>query len=306
MLGEAVQKDFKTDKEEKLFEHLNNEMGNITEQTVDQWYKNFLNNIVHVLTEKYGIKGDKINIAMLTEIKADKSTNRIQLLEIVKKNINYDKLGNSETCYYIKERIVNALESKELFDLEENGYTIYREAFIGAVNRPYVIAFFDAPQKQEIDLYKRSLARVYLYISIAEFAEKDKTEFTLRLILRDVMMYRHRILRFLKKDFAGEIYASYAHKIGEKNILSHEKANSHNTTADDKISLEIFQKAIAFGEGSDYKVLGRKQAAEWLLLRNYTNGQIAKIFNRGFHDEEGEEKDLFLDIPKLYIPRRTA
>ena len=85
---------------------------------------------------------------------------------------------------------------------------------------------------------------MFLYISIPNHEEKKNVQLTLHLILRDVLTYRNRILRFLEKDFAGEIYASYAHKIGEKNILSHEKAHSHNTTADDEISLEIFRKRI--------------------------------------------------------------
>ena len=260
-----------------------------------------------MLIEKYNIKKTDINIAMLTESKETKDDKkklgRIQMLDIVKKNINFDKIAISETCYYIKERVMNALESKEMFDLENYGYTICMDAHVGVYSRPYVIALFDNPQKRERNSYERRLTRVFFYISIRNLSQEDKTQFVLRLILRDIMMYRNRILRFLKKDFASEIYASYAHKVGEKNILSHEKAYSHNTTADDKISLEIFQKEEMFGTNSEYEVLERNQAAEWLLLRNYTNGQIAKIFNRGFHDKRDEDDFLHLNIPMLYIPK---
>ena len=58
-----------------------------------------------------------------------------------------------------------------------------------------------------------------------------------------------------------------------------------------------------FGDNNEYQVLERNQAAEWLLLRNYTNGQIAKIFNRGFHDEHSEGNISYLNIPMLYIPK---
>lgn len=293
---------FNTAHEEKLFELLKNETNDMTEKSVNQWYEKLLDCIIDVIIEKYDIKKADINIAMLTESKDDKkNTDRMQLLDIVKKNINFDKIGISETCYYIKERVMNALESKEVFDLESNGYTICKDAFVNGYCRPYVIAFFDNPETRGVDSPERSLARVFLYISIAEIDEDNETQFVLRLILRDVMMYRNRILRFLRKDFAGEIYASYAHKVGEKNILSHEKAHSHNTTADDIISLEIFQKLKRFGKDSDYAVLERQQAAEWLLLRNYTNGQIAKIFNRGFHDDK--DKAFLSNIPMLYIPK---
>lgn len=295
---------FKIDKEEKLFELLRNEANNLPEESVNKWYEELLRNIVDVIVEKYNIEKTNINIAMLTETKDDKKkTERMQLYDIVKKEINFDKIGISETCFYIKERVMEALESKKMFDLENNGYTICKDASINGNCRPYIIAFFDSQEKRGSDSYERSLARVFLYISIAELEEDGKTEFVLRLILRDVMMYRNRILRFLKKDFGGEIYASYAHKVGEKNILSHEKAHSHNTTADDKISLEIFQKVKMFGENSEYKVLKRQQAAEWLLLRNYTNGQIAKIFNRGFHDDKGKNDKSLLNIPMLYVSK---
>lgn len=304
---EEGQQDLKPSHELNLFASLKNETNDMTEESVNAWYGKLLDNIIEMIVEKYNIEKADINIAMLTESKETKddknNLGHMQLLDIVKKKINFDKIGISETCYFIKERVMNALESKEMFDLENYGYTICEDASVGKYHRPYVIALFDNPKKREGDSYERRLTRVFFYISIAEFREENRTQFVLRLILRDVMMYRNRILRFLKKDFASEIYASYAHKVGEKNILSHEKAHSHNTTADDKISLEIFQKIEMFGENSEYEVLERNQASEWLLLRNYTNGQIAKIFNRGFHDEHGEDDILCLNIPMLYIPK---
>lgn len=295
--------------EKELFALIKNETNEMTEESVNSWYGKLLENIIEMLVEKYNIKKMDINIAMLTESKEmnndKKNLGHMQMFDIVKKNINFDKIGISETCYYIKERVMNALESKGMFNLEKYGYTICKDASLGKYSRPYVIALFDNPKKKEGDSYERRLLRVFFYISIGGFEEDSMTQFVLRLILRDVMMYRNRILRFLKKDFASEIYASYAHKVGEKNILSHEKAHSHNTTADDKISLEIFQRIEMFGENSEYEVLERKQAAEWLLLRNYTNGQIAKIFNRGFHDEHSEDNTLHLNIPMLYIPKEN-
>lgn len=304
---EEEQKILNTIHEEELFTLLKSETNDMTEESVNLWYGKLLENIIEMIIEKYKIKKTDINIAMLTESKETKDDRKnlghIQMLDIVRKKINFDRIAISETCYYIKERVMNALESKEMFDLDNYGYTICMDARVGEYTRPYVIALFDNPKKREEDSYERRLTRVFFYISIGDFSEKNRTQFVLRLILRDVMMYRNRILRFLKKDFASEIYASYAHKVGEKNILSHEKAHSHNTTADDKISLEIFQKIKMFGDDSEYKVLNKAQAAEWLLLRNYTNGQIAKIFNRGFHDEHGEDDILHLNIPMLYIPK---
>lgn len=307
-LQRGEQEGLKIVHEEELFKLLKNETNDMTEESVNLWYGKLLENIIQMIVEKYDIKKKEINIAMLTESKEirndRKNVGHMQMLDIVKKIINFDKIGISQTCYYIKERVMDALESKGMFDLENYGYTICNDASVGEYQRPYVIALFDNP-KREGDSYERRLTRVFFYISIGKFSEDNRTEFVLCLILRDVMMYRNRILRFLKKDFASEIYASYAHTVGEKNILSHEKAHSHNTTADDKISLEIFQEIKMFGENSEYEVLKKNHAAEWLLLRNYTNGQIAKIFNRGFHDEHGESDMLHLNIPMLYIPKES-
>ena len=296
------QEEFNMKNERRLFELLENKP--IEEQSVNEWYKKFLNYIVEVIGEKYNIEKKDINIAMLTENQGKEGVKRIQLLDIVKENINYKKLGISETRYCIKERVVNALNEESIFDLENNGYTALEGNDLAGSPRPYVIAFFDNPKKSKDAIFQRRLARIFLYISVSKDEEKNNTQLTLHLILRDVLTYRNRILRFLEKDFAGEIYASYAHTIGEKNILSHEKAHSHNTTADDEISLEIFQGNQKFGKGSDYAVLDRQKAAEWLLLRNYTNGQIAKIFNRSFHDSKGkEDEEVSLNSPMLYIPK---
>ncbi|MDE7424685.1 MAG: hypothetical protein K2N51_13525 [Lachnospiraceae bacterium] len=292
------EKEVNTQGEERLFILLKSGTNEVIEPSVNEWYERFLKYIVDVIVEKYNIDKKNINIAMLTENNENvEHINRIQFFDIVQDIVNSGKTGISETRYYIKERVVDALESGGLFDLENNGYTISEGNVLNGEKRPYVIAFFDNPGKGK---QERSLARVFLYISIADDIETNKKELTLRLILRDVLMYRNRILRFLERDFAGEIYANYAHTIGERNILSHEKAHSHNTTADDAISLEIFQGEKIFGKESDYAILKKTTAAEWLLLRNYTNGQIAKIFNRSFHDHT---EDVYsLNSPMLYIP----
>lgn len=294
--------------ERELFDLLKSRDAIQTEKTADEWYGDFLNRIVDVIGEKYDISKEDINIALLTENIADRNcVNTIQSLDFVRENINSRKVTIPETRYYIKERVVNALKKEELFYLERNGYTIASGAEIGGEKRPYIIALFDHPRRTDAEVYGRSLTRVFLYISIPNGNNSKKAQFDLRLILREVLLYRNRIQRFLERDFAGKIYASYARTIGETNILSHEKAHSHNTTGDDEISLEIFQGIKRFGKKSDYVVLTREQAADWLLLRNYTNGQIAKLFNRGFHDSKDEqnnqnEKEV-QGSPRLYIPQ---
>ncbi|MCH5264761.1 MAG: hypothetical protein J1F02_02600 [Lachnospiraceae bacterium] len=296
---------YNTKKEEILFDFLRtskNKGNHFVVKSVNKWYQQLLNHIVGVICDKYHVRD--VNIALLTEtMNGDENSTYIQAMDIVEEKLNSCKIGLPETKYCIKQRVVDALSSSELFDLEGNGYFLDEDLGQEEIQRPYVIAFFDNPKagitEKEMN-WEQHIARVFLYISIAKQGLDGRTKFILRLILREVMTYRNRILRCLQKDFAGDLYARYARKNGEQNILSHEKAHSHNTTADDMITLEVFQDKEKFKK--DYEQINMEKAKDWLLLRNYTNGQIAKIFNRSFNDFH-EEKNGSTDSPMLYIPQ---
>lgn len=295
---------YDTNNEESLFCFLQSpkkQADNSEIKSVKDWYQKLLTLIASVIESKYHV--EDINIALLTEtMNEDNDIADIQLMDIVEEKLTSCKISVSETKYCIKKRVVDALNQKILFDLENNGYYINDDVEERGIPRPYIIAFFDNPRfrdmEEKADL-GQNIARVFLYISIARQVSDTIIPFTLKLILREVMTYRNRILRYLQKDFAGDLYARYTRKKGEQNILSHEKANSHNTTADDLITLEVFQNPKNFEK--NYKEIKMQDAKDWLLLRNYTNGQIAKIFNRSFNDSNddgGEGKDS----PMLYIP----
>lgn len=276
---------------------------------IDEWYKDFLLAAIAMVHRKYGIDENQINAAILIEsMDPNDKEEKLQRFDIVKEVINRPQGNMPLTKYKIKSRIEEALKQKDNnpLDLEENGYIISELTGIDKSTRPYIIIFFDNPDI-EGELYTgrrlKKLARVYLYISIGsdisgvnENNIRQYLFFVQRYILRDMLTYRNRILRCLERDFSGNIFARYARTTGEKNILSHEKANSHNTTADDEVSIEIFMKPALF-EGKQYKELTELEATKWLLLRNYTNGQIAKIFNRSFSDS-GE---LVSGAPQLYL-----
>lgn len=277
--------------------------GKTNEESVNDRYSKLLDVIVQMLQEKYKISKEKTNIALVTEsLKEREHVERMQRLDIVKEEINSRDAGLASARFEIKSRIIDALEkSSTLFELEKNGYMICENRESDSNNRPYIIIFFDNPNFDAGDSAGRSLQRierVFLYLSIARDISLCEYEyFYLRFILRDILTYRNRILRFLEKDFSGDIFARYARTSGEKNILSHEKATSHNTTADDEISVEIFVEPRIVEE---YQVLKKEEIAKWLLLRNYTNGQIAKIFNRSFQNPvELTEKDG--EVPEFYL-----
>ena len=103
---------------------------------------------------------------------------------------------------------------------------------------------------------------------------------------------------YLERDFSGDLFAQYSRIVGTNNLLSLEKATSHATTGDDAISIEIFTKPKKIIQ-ERYKNLKLKEIPRWLLLRNYTNNQIAKLFTRVFRESTG---DNYEDrVPRPYI-----
>lgn len=297
----------RTDAGSKLFLTLkevndSDEKDTKNKQDVNKWYLQLLNQFAEAIHEKYPIiRQNEIKIALVTEnLDENEQVEQIQRLDIVKERLNVPSKDMPAIRYEIKSRIIAAMESKPdlSFNLRENGYFISEKG-----DCPYCIVFFDNPN---LDVDKKagrslsSIERVYLYFSIKEISEKEDLNLIyLQMILRDILMFRNRILRFLERDFTGDIFSRYAHTVGEKSILSHEKAVSHNASTADEISIEIFVNKEA---ESKYKCLigeDGDQRKEWLLLRNYTNAQIAKIFNRSFSSVSEDEASN--NAPALYI-----
>lgn len=284
-----------------------------TRLSVNQWYMQLLNQFANAIHEKYpSIRTKDINIALVTEnLDETEPVELIQRLDIVKERLNMPAKDMPAIRYEIKSQIIAAITKKQgfSFDLHKNGYFIDEKD-----NYPYCIVFFDNPNLDVDTKAGRSLSsieRVYLYFSIKRLSEKEDLNFIyLQMILRDILMFRNRILRFLERDFTGDIFARYAHTVGEKSILSHEKAVSHSASTVDEISIEIFVNKEA---ESAYKCLTKDQKdlrKEWLLLRNYTNAQIAKIFNRSFSnttedDSTSAGNEANNDAPALYINDRN-
>lgn len=293
--------------------------GSKTRQSVNEWYMQLLNQFAEAIHEKYPvIQSEEIKIALVTEnLDENEQIEQIQRLDIVKERMNESVKDMPAIRYEIKERIIAAMENKSNlpFNLQESGYFICKDG-----NYPYCIVFFDNPGLDVAGKVGRRLSRierVYLYFSIKKTEKlKEQVMIYLQMILRDILMFRNRILRFLERDFTGDIFARYAHTVGEKSILSHEKAVSHSASTADEISIEIFVNEMV---KTKYKVLagssgdkqegsseGRQedQRMKWLLLRNYTNAQIAKIFNRSFSSTSEDEANS--NAPALYINSGNA
>ncbi len=284
--------------EKDLFEFLKNE--NVRRQMdprtlVKERYEKFLQNISSMVVNKYNLKADTLKIALLTWTPDSKNEERravIGELDILTGiNVIYP-----ENKYDIKEKIVKALnvnKEKCIFSLEENGYCL------ADGRTSYFVIFFDNPGIDIEDAINRTLkpiAKVFMYLEIETM--KVNGDYQLRFILRDILTYRNRIMRMLESDFAGDMFTKYAHTIGEKNIIAHEKAISHNNTIDNERVLGFLMKQNILNK---YDNLDSYQAIKWLLLRNYVNEQIAKLFNRSFQEEDKSLQPRIPETPILYI-----
>lgn len=294
-------------------EHIDKDSKNQTEgeETIDkqksvkEWYEKLLEKLKELIQKQANVRDRGIKIALLTaeDTKNSNYEYRMQSMDFVEANIHCYNESLPTEKYNIKSHILHALDNPEKFDLKESGYTIAESG-----DNPYIIILFNNPDtsfptKPTVGRKLINIGNIYLYIGIdwresSQQMDKIQRAFALKFILRFVLAYRNRILRMLEQDFSGDIFSKYAHTIGEKNILSHEKAFSHSTTSDDKIGVEIFMEPDLFKENEGrkrrvYSALDELSVAKWLLLRNYVNGQIAKIFTRGFSDN------------KTYLPKAS-
>lgn len=287
----------KSNAEEKMFTHLDNNQ-NLEEKSkgkVKEWYGTFLRLILGIGKEKYGINPADVSILLMTEDTNDidnKTIDVTQRLNIINEIICNASDAVPVIRYKAKSRLGEILKDirGQRSLLERDGYILYDSG----KDDSYFILFFDNPEIEQGEFLGRSLrkiARVFLYMSIKNNND-NKFSCGIRYIMRDIVMYRNRLLRILEQDFYGDTFNNYARIGEERNVLIHEKSASHSVSTDDEISVELF---VRKDTNNIYQNLDNAQKAYWLLIRNSTNNQIAKLFSRSFENKiEGE-------IPPLYL-----
>lgn len=298
---------------------------------VKKKYEEILQKIQKIAREKYQFSG--VKIALLTCSEKDggmcggTQDYEIQQLDFAASGYTVP-LKDSWMRYGIKSKLLAALNRHSPAGcgcpLLKYGYQISRENGNGA---EYILIYFDNPENPvnpsvtvsvgtAAGREAKRIVKVFLYFSAktsgavkrdaADAGDTRPDSLMLRLFLRDILMYRHRLMKILENDFAGDTFAKYAHTSNERNILAHEKVNSHNTSSDDRTSLEVLALPKA---AARYEILDSGQVLRWLLLRNYTNGQIAKLFNRSFgkrdDDRLFDRGDSSSSLPLLYISEQT-
>lgn len=206
-------------------------------------------------------------------------------------------------------------QSEISYDNEHHVYGNHR--------KPYVIIEFDNPvnpnciyvKNNELGRKLVKLSHVFLYISMIPDKLLDRNRLPW-IILHTILSYRNRILRFVSEDFNSNIMEKHAISIQEETILTHEKSVSHASTADEKGVLRTFGLGnvseldfIKYPIDLQTKTIISKSTEEvnhyfsaelWVLLQNYVNNQIARLFNRHFNIDDNRlaEND---GVPAIYI-----
>lgn len=195
----------------------------------------------------------------------------------------------------------------------------------GNHRKPYIIIEFDNPVKEDPSYVQNNelgrklvkLSHVFLYISMTPINMQSKNLLPW-IVLHTVLSYRNRILRFLSEDFNGDIMEKHAASLQEEAILTHERSASHASTNDEKGVLRVFGlenvsklKYVNYPIDLNTKKINSNaddvnyyySSILWLLLQNYVNNQIARLFSRHFNIHDN---NLIINdgIPALYISKK--
>lgn len=302
--SESVKKELSPiDPQCTLFHQLNKMTYDKNKQkilNVHNRYKELLEKVASMVQAKYKLQ---VDVALITYTDRVKKTNKFQDIKeydiiATEPMVDNDK-GIARQHYEIKQNIIKAIGN----NLLKYGYYLNAEDNIKKEDNfnqnPYILLYFDNPEFdiQKINMssvtWDRELKRIahiflYLDIKIDQATPLWRKNFFLQMIMRDLLSYRNRLLRFFENDFAGDIYAKFAHTIGEKNILAHEKSYSHTTTSDEQSEYRIIS-----GDNNveNPTTLPFELEMKWLIFRSYTNRQIAKLFNRSFSDIKDKRVD---------------
>jgi len=306
--------------ERELYEYLKKENENTNSlQEAKNKYEDLLQKIALMIQQKHKISSERIKMALLTLSQDNGKKVSISDLDILTE-INAKKAGER---YSVKNQVARLLENSlgDRFNLFEDGYAISGDEGLN----PYILIYFrnEEIKKQQngkplhsnaktfvmenqVGRTMRTIAKVLLYISI-KVDTKIQSFYYSRFILRDLLVYKNRLMRILETDFASDMFTKYAHTMDEKNIFAHEKAINHNSIRDnDELQMLLEKHNIS----EKYDMLEYNECIKWLSLKNYVNEQIARLFNRCFRmqSEELESRNgrIRKEAPPLYIGEKES
>ena len=258
-----------------LFGTLKSALGEYDENRI---YDRMLEAIYNMASKKYGFKNP--DVACLTSNSAVPSDG-LQQIDIIFRKYSIETRLKP---YRLKKCFLEAKKNS----LKEVGYYLGEDT--DDTNIKYIFIRF-GHQEEGKPADGISPQPVYLYFG-CDKTDMENSTLRLLLFLRDILSYRNRLQCIFDKHFSGRAISQYAHTVAQREVVANEKAVSHNTTSGDRAALEVLQNQNKVG---DYKLLDSSQVSKWLLLRNYTNSQIAKLFNRTcIQDDENLTPPLYL------------
>lgn len=263
-----------------------------SDHKVKERYDDLLNKIAAMGKKKYGFSDT--DIALITILPSESRAQNETIPKISDLDFVSWKLDSTVDSYFNKYEIKCKL-IKSLSD-DHRGFSLKNYGYILCSAEDDQSSYMFVSFKS--DIYP--IVPVYLYFSFRTIQKNELNIFMLQLFLRDILSYRNHLLQTLQNDFAGDIFPKYAHTAGEKSILAHEKATSHNTIGDDRVTLEVFVDPKSTAK---YEIIDSNQVLKWLLLHNYTNAQIAKLFNRSYRGREEYDSSANFPVPPPLYPR---
>lgn len=351
-------KNYTTAKMKEWYRLLSSSPGS---QETEKSYEVFLSSLRDFIADinEENIDADDLTVALLTMSTAEKKAS-IEKLQLVHSIFGKSAMANHDTRrarYIIKDRVVCAFNNDcggehTVGALVENGYHIVfpdshsqeeylrqqeeitfddQHHVLGSHRKPYLVLLFDNPKPKEplsfsdLDRKLIPLSYVFLYVSI-HVPDEKKWGVLPRIVMRDILTYRNKIMRLLEKDFSGDLMETTAEALQERVILTHERSASHASTTDDAGILRVFglidisqMRKLYYPVSlkTPHRILdtpgydreerdklvfpGYPYSADlWLLLQSYVNGQIARLFSRHFNSNDTR---LVKDegIPALYL-----
>lgn len=174
----------------------------------------------------------------------------------------------------------NVKLDKEYAELSRVGYSICNES-----NKTEIIICFDNNKKeieQEISdgfieknkIKKFNIDPVYLLISIkGDMIDYHKC----LMIIRNILTFRHSVVSFIEKNFSNSMMNEKFNAQIAAKLSTVDKAGTHMSHSE-FMALQYYLRL----EKDDKYVSLKKQdiTTEWLLLYNYTNRRIARLYNK--------------------------
>lgn len=151
-----------------------------------------------------------------------------------------------------------------------------REALKGMLKQ-YSTANLSKEGIQEIISQKIEIDPVYIYIKLSKMYVNN---YNYLFAIRKILNFRHSLVTVIEKDFSNNtMQQKYNAEIAAK-LLTVDKAGSHLSNSE-FMALQYYLQLSDTTDTDDFVSLEKSEDnTKWLLLYNYTNRRIARLYNK--------------------------